>query len=226
MIPHINGVIELITMIKSMACSDNSATTSSHCIAEVFADLLLPGHAIAARYMEQFLRSALSISPRALGRLAYTGAGVFCACTWVWEHLVTIQSSEGPSMYPTFNPRGDWLLIARRHANGKGIQVGDVVRFNHPNMLGAHAAKRVLGLPGDFVCRDPPYSTGAGTQPDMIQVPEGHVFLVGDNLPWSRDSRNFGPVPLGLINGKIVARVWPPSKMEWVRNTMQPVESD
>lgn len=73
-------------------------------------------------------------------------------------------------MYPTFNPRGDWLLISRRHANGKDIQVGDVVRFNHPNILGAHAAKRVLGLPGDFVCRDPPYSAGAGTQPDMIQV--------------------------------------------------------
>ncbi|CEJ58697.1 hypothetical protein PMG11_07345 [Penicillium brasilianum] len=176
--------------------------------------------------MERFLRSLLSTTPWAVARLALNGAGVFCTCTLVWEHLVTIQSSEGPSMYPTFNPRGDWLLISRRYANGKDIQVGDVVRFNHPNILGAHAAKRVLGLPGDFVCRDPPYSAGAGTQPDMIQVPEGHVFLIGDNLPWSRDSRNFGPLPLGLINGKVVARVWPPSKIEWVRNTMQPVESD
>ncbi|KAJ5370719.1 uncharacterized protein N7496_006811 [Penicillium cataractarum] len=176
--------------------------------------------------MEKFLRSALRSSPRAIARLAFNGAGVFCACTLVWEHLVTIQSSEGPSMYPTFNPRGDWLLISRRHANGKDIQVGDVVRFNHPNILGAHAAKRVIGMPGDFVCRDPPYSTGAGTQPDMVQVPEGHVFLIGDNLPWSRDSRTFGPVPLGLINGKVVARVWPPSQMEWVHNTMQPAELD
>ncbi|KAJ5098592.1 hypothetical protein N7532_005593 [Penicillium argentinense] len=176
--------------------------------------------------MESFLRTALRLQPGKVARFLVNGAGIFCASTLIWEHLVTIQSSEGPSMYPTFNPRGDWLLISRLHSNGKGIQVGDVVRFNHPTFLGVHGAKRVIGMPGDFVCRDQPYSTEVGKQPDMIQVPEGHAFLVGDNLPWSRDSRNFGPVPLGLINGKIVARVWPPSKMEWVKNTMQPAQLD
>jgi inner membrane protease subunit 1 len=60
----------------------------------------------------------------------------------------------------------------------------------------------------------------------IFKVPEGHVFLAGDNLPWSRDSRNYGPVPMGLINGKIVARVWPLSKMEWVRNPLQPAQLD
>lgn len=85
-------------------------------------------------------------------------------------------------MYPTLNTRGDWLLISRRHANGKGIQVGDMVRYNHPNILGAHAAKRVLGMPGDFVCRDPPYSSKAGTQPDMIQV-----RLILKLCSWIRD---------------------------------------
>lgn len=83
---------------------------------------------------------------------------------------MTIQSSEGPSMYPTFNPRGDWLLISRMHRNGKGIEVGDIVRFSHPSFFGVHAAKRVIGMPGDFVCRDQPFSTEAGKQPDMIQV--------------------------------------------------------
>lgn len=52
------------------------------------------------------------------------------------------------------------------------------------------------------------------------------MFLVGDNLPWSRDSRNYGPIPLGLINGKVVARMWPPERAEWVRNTMQPAQLD
>jgi inner membrane protease subunit 1 len=87
-----------------------------------------------------------------------------------WEHIVTVQLSEGPSMYPTFNPRGDWLVISRLHHNGKGIKVGDVVRFNHPSFLGSHAAKRVVGMPGDFVCRDPALSEEAGKQLDMIRV--------------------------------------------------------
>ncbi|KAJ5587440.1 uncharacterized protein N7459_003205 [Penicillium hispanicum] len=175
-------------------------------------------------HMDRLLRSVLRLKPGPVARFALNGTGVFCACALLWEHIVTIQLSEGPSMYPTFNPRGDWLMISRMHRNGKGIEVGDVVRFNHPTFLGVHGAKRVLGMPGDFVCRDQPFSTEAGKVPDMIQVPEGHAFLVGDNLPWSRDSRNYGPVPLGLINGKIVARVWPPSRMEWVRNTMQPAQ--
>lgn len=59
-----------------------------------------------------------------------------------------------------------------------------------------------------------------------MKVPPGHVYLGGDNLPWSRDSRSFGPVPLGLVNGKVVARVWPWDKMEWVKNTLRPAQLD
>ncbi|KAI1130909.1 LexA/Signal peptidase [Nemania abortiva] len=46
---------------------------------------------------------------------------------------------------------------------------------------------------------------GVGTD-NMIQVPKGHCFIVGDNLPWSLDSRDFGPIPLALIKGKVIAR--------------------
>ncbi|KAF7718466.1 Mitochondrial inner membrane protease subunit 1 [Penicillium ucsense] len=175
--------------------------------------------------MERLLRSVLQ-RPRAAAITVFNGVGLFCACAWTWENVVTIQKSEGPSMYPTFNTRGDWLMISRRHAYGKDIQVGDIVRYHHPLILGAQVAKRVVGMPGDFVCLDPPYSFGAGTRPDMIRVPEGHVFVAGDNLPWSRDSRTYGSVPMGLINGKVVARVWPPSQMEWMRNPLQPVDQD
>lgn len=45
----------------------------------------------------------------------------------------------------------------------------------------------------------------------MAQVPPGHVWLIGDNLPASRDSRLYGPVPMALIDGKVIARTgaWP-----------------
>lgn len=39
-------------------------------------------------------------------------------------------------------------------------------------------------------------------EPEMIQVPEGHVWVEGDNSSWSRDSRYFGPVPMALIKGR------------------------
>jgi inner membrane protease subunit 1 len=39
----------------------------------------------------------------------------------------------------------------------------------------------------------------------MVQVPEGHVWLAGDNLPYTRDSRTYGPLPMALIKGKIIA---------------------
>lgn len=131
--------------------------------------------------MERLLRTALKQgTPRRAARLALDGIGLFCACTLVWEHLITIQLSEGPSMYPTFNPRGDYLLISRMHRNGKGIAIGDVVRFNHPTFLGVHGAKRVVGMPGDIVCRDAPFSTEVGKTPDMIQV--GFVVLLEFNI--------------------------------------------
>ena len=43
----------------------------------------------------------------------------------------------------------------------------------------------------------------------MVQVPEGHCWVAGDNLEASRDSRHFGPLPLALVRGKVLARVWP-----------------
>lgn len=42
-----------------------------------------------------------------------------------------------------------------------------------------------------------------------VFVPRGHVWLEGDNYENSSDSRIYGPVPLGLIQSRIVMRIWP-----------------
>jgi hypothetical protein len=41
----------------------------------------------------------------------------------------------------------------------------------------------------------------------MVQVPEGHAWVLGDNLSGSRDSRIYGPIPLALVMGKVVAKI-------------------
>uniref|UniRef100_A0A4X2KFT8 Peptidase S26 domain-containing protein n=1 Tax=Vombatus ursinus TaxID=29139 RepID=A0A4X2KFT8_VOMUR len=40
-------------------------------------------------------------------------------------------------------------------------------------------------------------------------VPRGHVWLEDDNLQNSTDSRYYGPIPCGLIRGRICLKIWP-----------------
>ena len=48
--------------------------------------------------------------------------------------------------------------------------------------------------------------------PDPIVVPEGTVFVIGDNRHGAHDSRAIGPVPLSAIVGRAVERYWPPGR--------------
>ncbi|MBN2176122.1 MAG: signal peptidase I [Demequinaceae bacterium] len=116
--------------------------------------------------------------------------------------------------------------------------LGDVLTFVglKPDDSGQHLVKRIIGLPGDTVeCRShqgnvivngepivepylddgvPPCS-GPGADSWSVTVPEGHVWLMGDNRPNSADSRYHmdGPgqgfVPIENIVGSAFVTVWP-----------------
>ena len=105
-------------------------------------------------------------------------------------------------MLPTINATGDWLLLSKRYRKGRGVVVGDIVSFKHPIDEHTRSVKRVVGMPGDIVLRDSPDKSG-----QMIQVPDGHCYVVGDNLKFSRDSRMFGPLPLGLVKAKVLGKL-------------------
>jgi inner membrane protease subunit 1 len=56
-------------------------------------------------------------------------------------------------------------------------------------------------------------------------VPEGHCWVIGDNVPYSRDSRHFGPLPMGLVRGKVLAVVFPWGERRWLNGDLRPVEN-
>ena len=124
--------------------------------------------------------------------------------------------------------------------------MGDIVDLKSPWEQGHSIIKRIVGMPGDFVKYE--YTPSLAWEEDtkdgeearremfgweeratqieekrMLQVPEGHCWIVGDNLPWSRDSRLYGPVPLALINGKVIARILPFRERRWFENPVTKV---
>jgi len=93
-------------------------------------------------------------------------AGKFLAFTHLFlEYGWSTAPAAGPSMLPTFDMLGEWLLVSRIHRYGRGVEVGDLVAYNIPinDQVGV---KRILGLPGDYVLLDTP---GGGSNA-MIQV--------------------------------------------------------
>lgn len=48
---------------------------------------------------------------------------------------------------------------------------------------------------------------------EFVKVPAGHLWITGDNLPHSTDSRHYGPLPMGLVKGKALCTVYPERKV-------------
>jgi signal peptidase I len=127
---------------------------------------------------------------------------------------------EGPSMQPNLYT-GFAILAEKVSYHLHSPQRGDVVLFDLPNET-QPLVKRVLALPGETVAVrgghvyidgrpiDEPWVTYfGGPGYPTTRIPAGYVFVLGDNRGDSRDSRSFGPVPLGAIRGHVVLILWP-----------------
>ena len=137
--------------------------------------------------------------------------------------VVTSTIVDGRSMNPTVN-HGDRLMVNKLFFMKKNITRGDIIDFYVPSAK-KYYLKRVIGVEGDTVeiIKDIVYWNGEMLEENYVStnvttphnentkwvVPQGHVFVLGDNRSNSRDGRDLGTIPRSDIVGKIVLRYYP-----------------
>ena len=134
------------------------------------------------------------------------------------------------SMEPTLKVQ-DRVIVNKLSYDFHDVHRGDIIVFKSPP--GEETAsvkdliKRVIALPGETVeARDghilidgqplqEPYLVDGVTTGEMEphKVPAGHLWVMGDNRPNSKDSRFFGAIDEDLIVGRAFVRVWPIPKL-------------
>ena len=147
----------------------------------------------------------------------------FFVITLVFTFVFRVFSVDGPSMKPTLQD-GDKVVVSTM---GYKAQKGDIVVLSSTEGLKKPIVKRVVAVAGETV--DINFTTGVVTvngveehytdelttqQFDVafpITVPEGTVFVLGDNRGVSLDSRStqVGCVDERLIVGKVLFRFFP-----------------
>jgi len=145
-----------------------------------------------------------------------------------------VSGVSGSSMVPTLEDRQQLIL---RVIGYDTPQRGDVIVITAPHYTEDPLVKRVIAVGGDTVDIDPatgnvsingevqyePYISERirdfGNQQYPLYIPEGCVFVMGDNRNASTDSREtaIGILPQENIIGKVIFRFWPITKVGVVR---------
>jgi signal peptidase I len=139
-----------------------------------------------------------------------------------------------------FRDPAGWLPEASSASENRitnAIRDGLVIVGVIPNPTKQYLVKRVIGVAGDkVVAKDQvltingkptsePYIFAGNTPSDTdfnITVPEGKVWVMGDHRGASGDSRvhqddvNNGMVPVEKITGRVIATIWPLSRIGFV----------
>ncbi len=147
--------------------------------------------------------------------IVVAAAALLCSTT-----LLSVLQVQGSSMEPTLQA-GETLLAVK----APGYRRGDIVAFYYNNKI---LLKRVVAVAGETVdirsdgtvlvdgtVLDGTYAAAKSLSPcDLTlpyQVPDGRVFVLGDNRAVSLDSRTaaIGCVAEKSILGRVSLRIWP-----------------
>ncbi len=137
---------------------------------------------------------------------------------------------EGFSMVPSLQD-GEFVLVNRLAYRFGQPQRGDIIVFHHPTDQNKEdLIKRVIGLPGDevrvesgtvfvngialketYIAAPPAYS-------DIQTVPDGQLYVLGDNRNNSSDSHAWGFVLYKDVIGKAILIYWPLKELAMIQH--------
>lgn len=145
--------------------------------------------------------------------------------TLVATRILNLLQVNGSSMSPTLAD-GEYVILLQT----KEVETGDIIGFHYG---GEVLLKRIIGSGGDLIEIDPEgivsvngqeleetylteKSLGKCQLEFPYQVPEGMLFVMGDNRIVSMDSRlrAIGCVEEAQIMGRVVCRIWPWDRIE------------
>jgi len=146
----------------------------------------------------------------------------------VYLFVMQPHQVKGNSMHPTYYDE-EYILTDKISYKFHLPQRGDIVILKSPKNPDIDFIKRVVALPGEKVLikEGRLYINGQELQEDYLKVstpvfpggfiqeglevtiPDGFLFVLGDNRPGSSDSREFGFIPVENIIGRVFFRYFP-----------------
>ncbi len=130
---------------------------------------------------------------------------------------------DGFSMEPTLQS-GEYVIVNKVTYKLEDPEIGDIIVFHFPRRPDQEYIKRVIGVPGDTIriangivyvndqALIEPYINADPAYDGTWTVPDGNLFVLGDNRNNSSDSHNWGFVPYDKVIGKAVFVYWPPTQ--------------
>ncbi|TAL49561.1 signal peptidase I [Patescibacteria group bacterium] len=133
---------------------------------------------------------------------------------------------NGASMEPTFD-NGEYLIVDQLTYRFEPPERGEVLIFRFPKDPKKFFIKRLIGLPGETVtisngrvyiknsehpegfAISEPYVSFIKRDNFTVTLEESEFFVLGDNRLGSADSRLWGPLPVSLVVGRPIIRLFP-----------------
>ena len=131
---------------------------------------------------------------------------------------------DGVSMLPTLQ-NGEFVLVNKLAYRIGTPSRGDIIVFRSTTTTDLDLIKRIMGTPGDKISihngqvlingqrLNEPYINAIPNYSGDWQVPDGYLFVLGDNRNDSSDSHLWGFLPQKNVIGKALVIYWPPP--EW-----------